>query len=427
MSNNAKLQKRKDKVIARGLGNMVPVYIDRADNAELWDIDGNRFIDFGAGIAVVNTGHNHPKVKAAVKQQLEKFTHTCFMVTPYEAGVELAEKITELAPISEPTKAVFVTTGAEAVENCVKIARAHTGRRGIIAFNGGFHGRTNMTMALTGKIVPYKSLFGPFPGDIYHAPYPIDYHGISVEQSLDALNTLFKVVIEAENVAAIIVEPVQGEGGFYQAPTEFLVALRKLCDENGIVMIADEIQTGFARTGKMFCMEHSSVEPDLITMAKGIAGGYPLAAVVGKAEMMDAPAPGGLGGTYAGSPVSCAAALAVLDVIEEQQLVNRAEAIGILFNERLQTLKQQYPNNIGDVRNTGAMVAMELIIGGDVNNPNAELAKELVGAAAKKGLILLSCGIRGNVIRFLPPLTISDELIKEGMDILSKCLAEALA
>ncbi|MCP3675020.1 MAG: aminotransferase class III-fold pyridoxal phosphate-dependent enzyme, partial [Gammaproteobacteria bacterium] len=251
MGINNDLQTRKDKVIARGLGNMVPVYIDKADNAELWDVEGKRYIDFGTGIAVVNTGHNNPKVKAAVKEQLEKFTHTCFMVTPYETGVELAEKITELAPISEPTKAIFVTTGAEAVENCVKIARSHTGRRGVIAFNGGFHGRTNMTMALTGKILPYKNQFGPFPGDIYHVPFPIEYHGVTVKQSLDALNMLFKVAIAVEDIAAIIVEPVQGEGGFYQAPTEFLEALRALCDQHGIVLIADEIQTGFARTGKM--------------------------------------------------------------------------------------------------------------------------------------------------------------------------------
>jgi 4-aminobutyrate aminotransferase/(S)-3-amino-2-methylpropionate transaminase len=425
MSMNAELQTRKDKVIPRGLGNMVPVYIDKADNAELWDVEGNRYIDFGAGIAVVNTGHNHPKVKAAVIKQLDKFTHTCFMVTPYESGVELAEKLIAKAPISEPSKAIYVTTGAEAVENCIKIARAYTGRRGVIAFNGGFHGRTNMAMGLTGKIVPYKHEFGPFPGDIYHAPYPIDYHNISIEQSLDSLKTLMKVAIAPDDVAAIIIEPVQGEGGFYEAPKEFLEALRVICDEHGIVLIADEIQTGYARTGKMFCMEHSGVEPDLITMAKGIAGGYPLAAVVGKAHMMDAPSPGGLGGTYAGSPVSIAAALAVLDVIEEQDLINRAVEIGDAFIGRLNSFKETYPHTIGNVRNTGAMIAMELVEEGDANKPNPLLAKALVIAASKKGLILLSCGSRGNVIRFLPPLTISDELINEGLDIVNSCLQEA--
>lgn len=425
MSKNEQLQARKDKVVARGLGNMLPVYIDRADNAELWDVEGNRFVDFGTGIAVVNTGHNHPKVKAAVQQQLERFTHTCFMVTPYESGVELAERITELAPISVPTKAIFVTTGAEAVENCIKIARAHTGRRGVIAFNGGFHGRTNMTMGLTGKILPYKHKFGPFPGDIYHAPFPIDYHGVTVKQSIKALETLFKVAIAAEDVAAIIIEPVQGEGGFYQAPAEFLEYLRKLCDDHGIVLIADEIQSGYARTGKMFAMEHSGVEPDLMTMAKGIAGGYPLAAVVGKADIMDAPDPGGLGGTYAGSPVACAAALAVLEAIEEQNLADRAAEIGTMFSERLNGLKTQYPDHIGNVRHTGAMIAMELVHGGDADKPNPDLAKSLVSLAAKRGLILLSCGIRGNVIRFLPALTITDELIDEGLNILSDALAEA--
>ena len=425
MSLNSELQIRKDKVIPRGLGNMVPVYIDKADNAELWDVEGNRYIDFGAGIAVVNTGHNHPKVKAAVIKQLDKFTHTCFMVTPYESGVELAEKLTAIAPISGPTKAIYVTTGAEAVENCIKIARAHTGRRGVIAFNGGFHGRTNMTMGLTGKIVPYKHEFGPFPGDIYHAPYPIDYHNISIEQSIDSLKTLMKVAIAPEDIAAIIIEPVQGEGGFYQAPKAFLEALRAICDEHGIVLIADEIQTGYARTGKMFCMEHSGVEADLMTMAKGIAGGYPLAAVVGKAHMMDAPSPGGLGGTYAGSPISIAAALAVLDVIEEQDLVNRAVEIGDKFVGRLNSFKEDYPNTVGNVRNTGAMIAMELVEEGDANKPNPLLTKSLISAASKKGLILLSCGIRGNVIRFLPPLTISNELINEGLDIVKECLQEA--
>lgn len=266
---NISLQERKVKVIARGQGNVYPVYVDRADNAELWDVDGNRYIDFGTGIAVCNTGHSHPKVVAAVKDQLDKFSHTCVMVNPYESAVELAEKLTELAPGDSDKKAIFVTTGAEAVENCVKIARAHTGRRGVIAFNGGFHGRTNLTMALTGKISPYKHLFGPFPGDIYHAPFPTELHDVSVKASLKALENLFKVDIAATDVAAIIVEPVQGEGGFYAAPAEFLQALRALCDRHGIVLIADEIQTGFGRTGKMFSFEHAAVEPDLITMAKG--------------------------------------------------------------------------------------------------------------------------------------------------------------
>ena len=317
MSNNERLQQRKLAAFARGQGNANGIYIERAENAELWDVDGRRYIDFGSGIAVVNTGHGHPKVKAAVAAQLERFSHTCVMVTPYENAVELAEKLNQLAPISAECRTIFVTTGAEAVENSIKIARAHTGRRGVIAFHGGFHGRTNLTMGLTGKVVPYKKSFGPFPAEIYHAPFPIQYHGISVEQAMQALDTLFKTDIDPTEVAALIIEPVQGEGGFYPAPDAFLRALREICDQHGIVFIADEIQTGFGRTGKMFCMQHSGVEPDLITQAKGIAGGFPIAAVTGKASIMDAPHPGGLGGTYGGSPLGCAAGLAVLEVIEE--------------------------------------------------------------------------------------------------------------
>lgn len=413
---NISLQERKVKVIARGQGNVYPVYVDRADNAEVWDVDGNRYIDFGTGIAVCNTGHSHPKVVAAVKDQLDKFSHTCVMVNPYESAVELAEKLTVLAPGDSDKKAIFVTTGAEAVENCVKIARAHTGRRGVIAFNGGFHGRTNLTMALTGKISPYKHLFGPFPGDIYHAPFPTELHDVSVQSSLKALENLFKVDIAPTDVAAIIVEPVQGEGGFYAAPAAFLQALRALCDSHGIVLIADEIQTGFGRTGKMFSFEHAAVEPDLITMAKGIAGGFPIAAVVGKSDIMDAPLPGGLGGTYGGSPVGCVAALAVLEVIKDQGLVKRADQIGQIFNEQLTRLQSRYPKVIAEVRNQGAMIAIELVSQGDSEQPNTALTQAIIANAAKHGLILLACGFYGNVIRFLPALTISDELIYEGLN-----------
>ena len=318
---------------------------------------------------------------------------------------------------------MFVTTGAEAVENCVKIARASTGRRGVIAFNGGFHGRTMMALGLTGKVAPYKNMFGPLPADIYHVPYPIEYHGVTLEMTLSALETLFKVTIAPTDVAAIIVEPVQGEGGFYPASSEFLQALRKLCDEHGIVMIADEIQSGFARTGKFFCSEYANIEPDLLSVAKGIAGGFPLAAVVGKAEIMDAPTPGGLGGTYAGSPIACAAALAVIDVIAEQNLLERANQIGVLFERGLMQLQRQYPDVIGDVRATrGAMIAMELVKNGDPEQADAELTNALVTKAWQSGVILLSCGVRGNVIRFLPALTISDELINEGIVTVGSCL-----
>ena len=422
---NAEWQERKLAAMAVGQGNIAPVYVKRAKNAELWDVEGNRFIDFGTGIAVCNTGHTNPKVVAAVKEQVERFSHTCVMVTPYDSAVRLAESLNELAPGDSTKKTMFVTTGAEAVENTVKIARAYTGRRGVIAFNGGFHGRTMMAMGLTGKITPYKNLFGPFPGEVYHVPFPIEYHGISVEDSIKALNNLFKVDIAPTDVAAIIVEPVQGEGGFYPAPDEFMQALRAICDDHGIVLVADEIQTGCARTGRFFASEYSGIEPDLITIAKGIAGGYPLAAVTGKAEIMDAPLPGGLGGTFGGSPVGCSAALAVLDVIHEEGLVDRALEIGARFKKRLTSLQAKYPDTIGDIRcDRGAMIAIELVENGDAAKPAAELTKSLVRAAYENGLVLLSCGVNSNVIRFLPALTISNELIDEGLDILESCLTK---
>ena len=420
---NAEWQERKLAAMAVGQGNIAPVFVERAENAEIWDVEGNRYIDFGTGIAVCNTGHSNPRVVAAVKDQVERFSHTCVMVTPYDSAVRLAENLNELAPGSSPKKTMFVTTGAEAVENTVKIARAYTGRRGVIAFNGGFHGRTMMAMGLTGKITPYKNLFGPFPGEIYHAPFPIDYHGVTVEDSIKVLNNLFKVDIAPSDVAAIIVEPVQGEGGFYPAPDEFMQALRAICDEHGIVMVADEIQTGFGRTGRFFASEYAGIEPDLLTTAKGLAGGYPLAAVTGKAEIMDAPLPGGLGGTFGGSPVGCSAALAVIDIIREDGLVDRALEIGARFKERLTSLQTKYPDTIGDIRcERGAMIAIELVENGDVTAPATELTKSMVGAAYKNGLVLLSCGVNGNVIRFLPALTISDEIIDEGLEILESCL-----
>ena len=423
---NAEWQARKVAAVARGQGNAAAIYVDRASNAEIWDVEGRRYVDFGTGIAVCNTGHSHPRVVAAVKEQLERFSHTCVMVTPYDSAVRLAEALNELAPGDSPKKSIFVTTGAEAVENTIKIARAHTGRRGVIAFNGGFHGRTLLAMGLTGKITPYKNLFGPFPGEVYHAPFPIPYYGVSVADSMKALNNLFKVDIAPSDVAAIIVEPVQGEGGFYPAPDEFLQGLRKLCDEHGIVLVIDEIQTGFGRTGRFFAAEYAGVEADIMTVAKGVAGGFPLAAVVGKAEIMDAPLPGGLGGTYAGSPIGCTAALTVIDIIREDGLVARALEIGKRFDARLKALQKKHPGVIGDIRTSrGAMMAIELVRDGDASKPDADLTKALVGKAADNGLILLSCGVNGNVIRFLPALTISDALIDEGLDILGKSL-EAL-
>jgi 4-aminobutyrate aminotransferase/(S)-3-amino-2-methylpropionate transaminase len=425
MSRNLDLQARRDAAFARGLGNQLPIYVERARNAELWDVDGRRYIDFGSGIAVLNTGHLHPTVQAAVAKQLEAFSHTCLMITPYATAVELAERLNALAPGPGPKKTIFVTTGAEAVENTIKIARAHTGRAGVIAFGGGFHGRTFMAMALTGKVAPYKAGFGPFPAEVYHAPFPMAYHGVSVQDSLDALEQVFKYDIEPARVAAIIVEPVLGEGGFYVAPPEFLRSLRAICDAHGIVLIVDEIQTGFARTGRMFAIEHSGIEPDLMTMAKSLAGGFPLAAVVGKAHIMDAPLPGGLGGTYAGSPIACAAALAVLAVIEQEQLCARAIAMGTQMVAALREAQRSLPA-IGEVRNLGAMVAIELVRNGDPHQPDAELAKSLVRHVAGKGLVLLSCGLYGNVIRFLAPLTASPQIVDEGLAIVVESLRELM-
>lgn len=416
---NKELQKRKNNIIARGQGNLLPIFIKKGVNSELWDEEDNRYIDFGAGIAVANTGHSNPKVVEAVKEQVTNFSHTCVMVTPYKNSIELAEKIVKKSPIKN-AKSIFVTTGAEAVENAIKISRAATNRPGIIAFNGGFHGRTNLCMGLTGKVAPYKNGYGPFPNDIYHAPYPIEYHGISVDESIKYLSNIFKVSIEPEKIAAIIIEPVQGEGGFYEAPKGFLQKLRDICDQYGILLIVDEIQTGFGRTGSFFASEKHNIEPDLITMAKGLAGGYPLAAVVGKSEIMDKPQPGGLGGTYAGSPVSCAAALAVLDIIEENNLVSRAIEIGETVVNKLSQLQIKYPMIIGDIRNSGAMIACELIENGNSELPNTELTKNMVSEAAKNGLILLSCGARGNVIRILTPLTIEQHILEEGLDIFEK-------
>ncbi|MEZ5892668.1 MAG: 4-aminobutyrate--2-oxoglutarate transaminase [Parvularculaceae bacterium] len=425
-ASNQDWQERKNAAMARGEGNVASVFVDRAAGSELWDVEGKRYIDFGTGIAVCNTGHRHPKVMKAVSEQLERFSHTCVMVTPYDSAVMLAEKLNALAPGSTPKKTMFVTTGAEAVENAVKIARSHTGRRGVIAFDGGYHGRTLLTLGLTGKISPYKNKFGPFPGDLWRAPFPIPYHGVSVADALGALDMLFKTDVAPEDCAAIIIEPVQGEGGFYAAPAEFMTALRAICDKHGIVFIADEIQSGFARTGKFFACEHAGVEPDLMTSAKGLAGGFPLAAVIGKAAIMDAVAPGGLGGTYAGSPVGCAAALAVIDVIAEEKLAARAAQIGAIFAKRLAALQKEFPNLIGDIRaDRGAMIAIELVHDGDASKPNPALAKATLTECYKQGLVVLTCGMDGNVFRFLPALTISDALLDEGLGIFERAFRAA--
>lgn len=418
---NADLVRRKDAATPRGVGVLCSFYAERADNAELWDVEGKRYIDFAAGIAVLNTGHRHPRLLQAVQEQMERFTHTAYQIVPYASYIELAEKINQRAPGQWAKKTAFFTTGAEAVENAIKIARAATGRPGVIAFSGGFHGRTMMGMALTGKVAPYKVGFGPFPAEVFHAPYPYALHGVSVEDSLKALQQLFKSDVDPKRVAAIIFEPVQGEGGFNVAPPEFVRALRAICDEHGILLIADEVQTGFGRTGKLFAMEHYDVAPDLTTMAKSLAGGLPLSAVCGRAEIMDAPAPGGLGGTYAGNPLAVASALAVLDVLESEKLVERGTALGNCLKDKLEGLKSRVPE-IGEVRGVGAMIAVELRKAD--GSPNPEFTRQVQSRALEKGLLLLSCGVYGNVIRFLFPLTITEEVMEEGLSILADALTQ---
>ncbi|WP_070062532.1 4-aminobutyrate--2-oxoglutarate transaminase [Variovorax boronicumulans] len=416
---NAAIDARRIAATPRGVGIGFPIYAERALNAELWDVEGRRYIDFGSGIAVLNTGHRHPRVVEAIRAQLECFTHTAYQVVPYESVVSLAERLNRLTPGTHAKKTAFFTTGAEAVENAIKIARAATRRPGVIALGGGFHGRTFMGMALTGKVVPYKTGFGPFPGSIFHVPAPIALHGVSVDDSLRAIDKLFKADIEPEQVAAIILEPVQGEGGFYAAPPAFMRALREICDRHGILLIADEIQTGFARTGKWFAMDHHDVVPDLMTMAKSLAGGTPLSAVCGRAEIMDAPAPGGLGGTYAANALAIAAAHAVLDVIEAERLCERAQILGDRLKARLEGLRAKVPQ-IADVRGLGAMVAVEFA--GADGAPDPAFTKQVQTRARDAGLLLLTCGVHANVVRFLFPLTIEDAVLGEGLDILAAAL-----
>ncbi|HCD7550062.1 TPA: 4-aminobutyrate--2-oxoglutarate transaminase [Citrobacter farmeri] len=419
MKNN-ELNERRLQATPRGIGVMCGFYAERAENATLWDVEGREVIDFAAGIAVLNTGHRHPRVIAAIEKQLQSFTHTAYQIVPYESYVRLAERINKRVPIQGPVKTAFFSTGAEAVENAVKIARAYTKRPGLITFGGAFHGRTFMTMALTGKVAPYKIGFGPFPGSVYHAQYPNTLHGVSTADALQSLERIFKADIAPDQVAAIILEPVQGEGGFNIAPTDFMQALRALCDTHGILLIADEVQTGFARTGKLFAMEHHGVQPDLMTMAKSLAGGMPLSAVAGRAGVMDAPAPGGLGGTYAGNPLAVAAAHAVLDVIDEEQLCARAAALGTTLVEALNQAKADCPF-IADIRAQGSMVAVEFN-DPHTGKPSPEFTRQVQDRALQEGLLLLSCGVYGNVIRFLYPLTIPEVQFRQALGIITHSL-----
>ncbi|MDR1934385.1 MAG: 4-aminobutyrate--2-oxoglutarate transaminase [Candidatus Accumulibacter sp.] len=424
MASNSELWKRKEAAVPRGVGVMCRFFADKAKNAEVWDVEGRRYIDFAGGIGVLNSGHLNPLVQAAVEAQLKKFTHTCFSIIPHELYVRAAERINRLAPGPSPKKTAFFSTGAEAVENAVKVARYHTGRPGIVAFAAGFHGRTNLTMALTGKVAPYKFGFGPFPGDVYHVPYPNELHGVSVQNSLDALDSLFKTAIEPGRVGAVIIEIVQGEGGFNVAPREFVHALRKICDEHGIVYVHDEVQSGFARTGKVFATEYYDVEPDIITIAKSMANGYPMSGVVGKASIMDSPKAGGLGGTYAGSPVGLAAVNAVLDIMEEGGILERSVALGDRFRARMEALRKTVPH-IAQVRGLGSMVAVEFMKPG-TREAAAEYTQKAQEIALSKGLLILTCGTGYNVIRNLYPITIEDAVFDEALEILEAALKEAM-
>lgn len=419
--NNQSLMLRREQAVARGVGQIHPVFIDRAENATIWDIEGQQYLDFAGGIAVLNTGHRHPRVMDAVRRQLELYTHTCFQVVAYEPYVALCERINQLVPGDFAKKTLLVTTGSEALENAVKIARAATGRAGVIAFAGGYHGRTMMTLAMTGKVMPYSSGMGLMPGGVFRARFPDALHGVSEDDAIASIEQIFKTDAEPRDIAALVIEPVQGEGGFRVASPAFMQRLRALCDLHGMLLIADEVQTGAGRTGTFFAMEQMGVTADLTTFAKSVAGGFPLAGVCGRAELMDAIAPGGLGGTYAGNPVSCAAALAVLDVFEEENLLARARTLGDMLTRRLHQLAET-DKRIAEVRGLGAMVAFELATGD--GHPDPELASRLVIRAREKRLLLLSCGQYANVIRILVPLTATDVEVEEGMNILAACLLE---
>ena len=424
MVTNAELLARRTAAVPRGVGTALPIFAAKAANAELWDEEGRRYVDFAGGIAVLNTGHRHPKVLAAVAEQLENYTHTAFQVVAYRPYIELAERLNALAPFSGEARTIFFTTGAEAVENAVKVARAATGRHGVIAFTGGFHGRTALTMALTGKVNPYKRGFGPSVPGVHHLPFPITHYGVDVDDALRALGLMFAADLDPSEVSAIIIEPVQGEGGFHIAPPELLKALRAICDEHGIVLIADEVQAGFGRTGRMFGIEHGGIEPDLVTVAKSMAGGFPISGLIGRAALMEAVEPGGLGGTYGGSPIACAAALAVLDVIEEEQLLDRAVSLGERMRARLaDSARRNDLLPIGNVRGLGAMIGFDIL--DDQGKPAVGGAKAVTARAMDEGLILLNCGTHGETIRILVPLTAEDAIVDEGMAMLERALQVA--
>ena len=417
----ADLAELRTKYVPRGITSAHPVTVDRAKGSELWDVSGKRYIDFAGGIGVMNVGHAHPRVMKAVQEQLERATHTSFQVVHYESYLRLAQRLCEVAPIQGDKKAIFFSTGAEAIENAVKIARAATGRPAVISFRGGFHGRTLLALSLTGTVQPYKQDFGPYAAEIYQTPFPYEYRGWNTDAALADLGNLLEAEVSPKRVAAIVIEPVLGEGGFVPAPLDFMRRLRELTKQHGILLIADEIQTGFGRTGKFFAVEHSQVEPDLITVAKSLAAGFPLSGVVGRAEVMDAPDPGGLGGTYGGNPVACAAGLAVMDIMRDEKLPDRAARIGSVVEERMRTWAADN-KSIGEVRGLGAMVGMELVRDRKSKEPADKETAKLLAVAREKGLIMLRCGVHHNVVRTLMPLTIPDDQLEEGLDILGASL-----
>jgi 4-aminobutyrate aminotransferase/(S)-3-amino-2-methylpropionate transaminase len=422
-SAEAELTELRGRYVPRGITTAHPMVADHAKGSELWDVTGRRYIDFAGGIGVMNVGHNHPHVMEAVRAQLGRVTHTSFQVVVYESYLRLAERLSAVAPTQGPNKAIFFSTGAEAVENAVKIARAHTGRQAVISFHGAFHGRTLLALSLTGSVTPYKQNFGPYAAEIYQTPFPYEYRGWSSERALASLHELFESSVSPDRVAAIIIEPVLGEGGFVPAPAPFMQELRALTERHGIVLIADEIQSGFGRTGRFFAIEHSGVKPDLITVAKSLAAGFPLSGVVGRAEVMDAPAPGGLGGTYGGNPVACAAGVAVMDVMRDERLPERAARIGSILEERMQSWAKEH-ELVGDVRVMGAMAGMELVRDRKTKVPADTETAKLLAHARDKGLIVLRAGVHHNVVRTLMPLTIPDDQLEEGLDILGAALAQ---
>src|SRR4051794_28754826 len=416
---------RKERAVASPLALVHPVVAAEAHGALLVDVDGNTFVDFTGGVGCLNVGHTHPRVVAAAQEQLARFAHTDFTIVPYEVYVELAERLVALVPCSGPAKAAFFNAGTEAVENAVKFARAHTGRRAVVAFENAFHGRTLMALTLTSKVHPYKAGLGPFAPEVYRAPFPSAYRGPTGDEALRALERLLVTQAAAEDVAAIVFEPVQGEGGFVPAPPEWVEGVRRICDDNGIVMVADEVQTGFGRTGRLFAMEHFAVEPDLMTVAKSIAGGLPLSGVLGRAEIMDAPAESGVGGTFVGNPVAQAAALAVLDVIEEERLLERGERLGEAIRTRMLAWQERFPE-IGDVRGLGPMLALELVHDRASRDPAPELAQAVLERARENGLLLLRAGTYSNCIRVLAPLVLTDGELEESLAVWEHALETVL-